>query len=85
MTTDFLQFFLSIFLYSIHSLSSFFLNVVLSSGAVTYSEVRAFLEKDFTVITKYKSLTTIWNETLTLTGNHLIYGRKNCTDKFNPM
>ena len=84
MTTDFLQFFnqYSCILYILYLV---FLNVVLSSGAVIYSEVRAFLEKDFTVITKYKSLTTIWNETLTLTGNHLIYGRKNCTDKFNPM
>ena len=62
-----------------------FFNVVLSSGTVTYSEVRAFLEKELTVITKYKSITTIWNETLTLTGNHLIYARKNCTDKFDPM
>ena len=35
-------------------------------------------------MTQYKSIATV-NETLILTGNHLIYARENFDDKFNPM
>ena len=52
------------------------LSTVSSTGAITYSEVRAFLKKQPTIITEYKSITTLGKEIITLTGNHLLYGRK---------
>ena len=58
---------------------------VSSTGAITYSEVRAFLQKQPNIITKYKSITTLGNKIITLTGNHLIYGRKGCVDQIGPM
>ena len=58
--------------------------IVSSSGIVTYSEVKTFLKKQPDMILEYKSI-TIWNETLTLTGNHLLYARENSVDKFHPM
>ena len=59
--------------------------LVLSSGAVIYSEVRTFMKRQPTMITKYKSITTFWNKTLTLSGKHLIYARRSLNEKFNPM
>ena len=58
-----------------------------SSGTdiATYSEVRTFMMEDHTVINDYMSITTSWNNTISLTGNHLIYARKNSTKKFNPV
>ena len=57
----------------------------MSGGEVIYSEVRTFLERQPSIITKYKSITTFGNKTLTLTGNRLVYARRNSGDQFNPM
>ena len=58
--------------------------VVSSSGVITYSKVTAFLKKQPRVIRQYKSIATV-NETLTLSGNHLIFARKTTADVFNTM
>ena len=55
------------------------------NGGVAFSEVRTFLEKSPDMVTQYKSIITFWNQSLSLTRNHLIYARKSFTDKFNPM
>ena len=57
---------------------------VSSTGTVTYSEVRAFLEKESDIMMKCKSISTV-NETLILTGNHLVFAREKFASKFNPM
>ena len=48
----------------------------MSSGEVTFSEVKAFLKKQPHVTTTYKSITTSTNQTITLSPNHMIYARK---------
>ena len=58
---------------------------VSSDGSVKYSDVRTFMRKDHNVITKYLSITTYCNKTLTLSPNHLVYARKVSSDEFNPM
>ena len=60
-------------------------NIVTSAGRITYSEVRTFMEKQTDIISKFKSITTYGNKTLIVTGNHLVYARKNSNDKFSPM
>ena len=62
----------------------FVFDIVLLSGSVTYSEVRTFLKKQPDVMTQCKLIATA-NETLILTGNHLVYARENFDDHFNPM
>ena len=57
---------------------------VSSTGMVTYSEVRAFLEKESDIMIQCKSISTV-NETLILTGNHLIFAREKFASQFNPM
>ena len=49
-----------------------------------YSEVRTFLKKQPNIFTYYKTIVTL-NAVLTLTENHLVYGRKSFADQFNPM
>ena len=61
-----------------------YFDIVLPTGTITYSEVRAFLKKQSGIITQYRSIVTV-NETLTLTGNHLIYARENSADQFFPV
>ena len=56
---------------------------VSSSGAISYSPIEAFLKKQPKMITNNKLIKTA-NETLTLTGNHLVFARKNVDDQFNP-
>ena len=51
---------------------------------MTYSEVKAFLKKEQTVISQYKLIATM-NKTLTLSGDHLVYTRKRLVDRFYPM
>ena len=63
----------------------FVLCSVLSSGRTVHSEVKTFLTKEPSAVTLYKSITTFLNKTISLTGNHLIYAKKGCTDKFSPM
>ena len=58
---------------------------VTSTGSVKYSDVRAFMKKDHNTITKYLSITTDCNKTLTLSPNHLVYARKGSREEFNPM
>ena len=62
-----------------------FFNIVSADGTFMYSEVRTFLEKQTDIILMFKSITTYGDKTLTLTGNHLVYERKSCNDKFSPM
>ena len=51
-------------------------------GSNTYSEIKAFLMKEHTAVTMYQQITTSTNQTISLTGNHLIYVRKRFTDNF---
>ena len=55
-----------------------------STGTLIYSEVRAFLKKQPDIMIKNKSIKTA-KETITLTGNHLLYAREKFALKFNPM
>ena len=57
---------------------------VSSDGTLTYSQVRTFLKSQPAVVTMYKSFTTSSNNTIQLSGNHLIYARQN-SEKFSPM
>ena len=52
---------------------------------ITYSEVEAFLEKQYTMITMYKSITTSQFKKISLTGSHLIFTKKEYADQFDPM
>ena len=52
---------------------------------MTYSEVIAFLKKDPTTLIEYQLITTSYNESVILSGDHLIYARKLGSDEFNPM
>ena len=63
----------------------FFSYKVSSDGTITGSEIRLFLKKQHNVTSIYKTLETSWNNSITLTGNHLIYARQSTNDKFNPM
>ena len=57
---------------------------VSANGRVMYSTIEAFLEKQPNMVTEYRSIATV-NETLILTGNHLVYARRSADDQFNPM
>ena len=61
-----------------------YFNVVSSTGIVKYTQIRAFLKKQPNIMTQYISISTE-NETITLTGNHLMYGRKDVSKQFYPM
>ena len=50
-----------------------------------FSEVRMFLQKEPDVLAKYLSIETSCNESLKLSGNHLVYTRKYGNDVFKPM
>ena len=60
-------------------------HTVTSDGNIIYSEVKEFLHKLPTVNSFYKSITTSKNETINLSGKHLIYSIKNYAEKFSPM
>ena len=59
--------------------------IVSATGRMTYSKVRTFLKKDPLAMVRYKSITTSSNESLTLSGDHLVFSRKSDNDEFNPM
>ena len=59
--------------------------LVSTDGKVKHNEVKALLKLQFTMTTVYKSITTSHNNVISLTEDHLIYARKNSTDKFNMM
>ena len=63
----------------------FYFSTVSSDRKLTHNKVKAFLKKIPSMITKYKSISTSLNRTISLSGNHLIYARKNWTEKFNQM
>ena len=63
----------------------FVYHAVSSTGEMTYSEVIAFLKKDPTTLIEYQLITTSYNESVILSGDHLIYARKLGSDEFNPM
>ena len=50
-----------------------------------YSEVKAFLTKEESVTSGYRSITTLTKKTIQLSSNHLIYTRKTSNNKFAPM
>ena len=56
-----------------------------SNSEVIYGEVRAFLKIQPDAIVSYKTIKTLWNQTLSLSGNHLIYTRKSGQGIFTPM
>ena len=76
--------YLNVDVFIVYNLDIFLLSV-LSDGQVTYSYIDTFLHKQHNVAIMYKSIRTSLNETITLTGSHLIYSRKSFTDKFNEM
>ena len=72
----------------IHSKPNIFITIyyiVSAFGVVTYSEVRTFFHKSKGSTSMYKLLTTDMNNTISLSGNHLIYTRKNEMDTFNAL
>ena len=56
-------------------------HLVSPNGSLAFSPVRIFMKKKMDVILMVKSITT-QNETINLTEEHLIYTRKNSSDKF---
>ena len=56
-----------------------------STGEMTYSEVIAFLKKNPTALMEYQLITTLHNESIVLSGDHLIFVRKYGSDEFNAM
>ena len=52
---------------------------------MTYSEGKTFMKKDANMILEYKSITTMTNESLLLTEDHLVYARKCDSEEFNPV
>ena len=52
---------------------------------MTYSEVITFLKKDPTILANYKLITTLYNESIILSADHLIYVRKLGNDEFDAM
>ena len=52
---------------------------------MTYSEVMTFIKNDPTVMVKYKSVTTMTNESLLLSEDHLVYVMESGSNAFNPM
>ena len=55
---------------------------VSEDGSMVYSEVRTFMDKNPAVTNPYRSITTLGNKTISLTGNHPLYARKSSTEKF---
>ena len=62
----------------------FFYDTVSAVGVVTYSEVKTFFKKRSS-ISMYKLITTNMNNTISLSGDHLIYAKKNENGIFQPM
>ena len=62
-----------------------FIKAGFSNSGKIYGEVKTFLKRQPDVIIKYKSITTFRNQTLSLSGNHLIYARHSFQERFNPM
>ena len=58
---------------------------VLPDGSVSHSEIKAFMKKQNLVISTYKTITTSCNKDISLSLDHLIYGRQNDDEKFHPM
>ena len=58
--------------------------LVSSEGRLTYGEVRVLLQKNQGLTSFYKSITTSSNNTIRLTGNHLIYARTTSAEFFLP-
>ena len=56
-----------------------------SNGKTTYRAVKSFLKRQPAVIMNYRTITTFRNETLSLSGSHLIYARQISNAKFTPM
>ena len=63
----------------------YFWHIVSSEREIIYSEVRVFLRRRQTMMSKYQSITTSSNATITLTRNHLIYVKSYLSDRFNAM
>ena len=50
-----------------------------------YSNIRTILHKDDATIGLYAKIRTASNNTISLSGTHLIYATKKSNDKFSPM
>ena len=59
--------------------------LVSPDGTIIYTKVKGFLDKMPTTIAKYKSIETSYNNTLTVSGQHLIYAKRKGTNKFKPV
>ena len=59
--------------------------LVSSDGSLMHTNVRAFMKKEHNVTSTYKIITTLLNNTISLTGNHPLYAKKTSTDKFSVM
>ena len=58
---------------------------VSASGKIIHSEVVAFYKKLPNMITQYKSIPTFGNESLILSGDHLVYAKVSLANQFKPM
>ena len=54
-------------------------------GSITYSEIKAFMDKKESTVTLYKSIETAENKTINLSGKHFIYVKRSWTEKFKAM
>ena len=68
-----------------YNMNVFSLHAGYVDGSATYSQVIAFVRREPTKIPMYKSITTSSNQTISLTGNHLVYARNGPTGRFTPM
>ena len=70
-------------IFSLQSILFFLFEIATSAATVTYSEIITFIEKKPNVVVNFKSITTSQNETLTLSGKHLIFARGSSSNKFS--
>ena len=61
------------------------LSAVSPEDTVTYGEVLTFMNKQPNTILVYKVITTSMDNSIILSGNHVIYARKSNKEKFVPM
>ena len=53
-------------------------------GLLKYSDVRTFIKKQPTIMAMYKSISTSLKD-IRISGNHLIFARKNTNGNFHPV
>ena len=70
---------------SLHSCFFIIKHSVADDGRVIYSEVTSFMKKQHNINNMYREITTFSSEKIRLSKDHLIYGRKDNSEKFNVM